>query len=677
MSSDLSVLPLSSGPVPLGARVEIFPSQPLPELDTPDARAFVARYRADSTVSLYALICASPQPPRLDAVGAMRTADHPALLKLVESGVVPWPDGSQAYALVYHCPVGPRMIQKTDTAWLVPNEDSIHQHFIVPMIGALAVLKNAGLVHHAIHPGNIFWRIGTAAVPQIGEGLSTPAGFRQPVTFETIERALASPLGRGVGSPLDDSYAFGVTLAFLVLGHNPFQKMDDPTILNLKIQKGSFGALVGTQRLLPAHIEILRGLLADDERQRWSASDLELWQGGRRMTTKSSDASQRALRHFDFMGQTYWQARPLAIAFAAHVEEAAKSLDGDALDKWLRHALNDEERATNLRAVMKDMKRDAKITHYEAQLVARACIVLDPPAPIRYRGVSALPTGLAPLLAEALRDGVSPAPLIEIIATDLVSIWASMQSESPVDLVALNILFDRLKKLVEKPSFGNGVERVVYETNPALPCLSPLLRGQYVLAPRTLLPALEKVAGSGNRSRDPMDRSLAAFLAARDKYGESTFAPLSLPEGSVNRGLALLSLYALLQTRYGPDRLPQLAGWLAPYAEIALHRFMKKRNRESLGKQVKEVVSAGDLGRILQLVDDPSRLDQDHKDFAAARLLYATIEQEIALLDSKLEDRAAILQGIGRPLAASLSSFLALVIVVVAILRPLFRALFP
>ncbi len=675
MSFDNAQNTNSSNSVALGSRIEIFPAQPLPELNSLNGQAFAARYRADAASSLYAIICPPGLPPRIDEVTPMRTVDNPGVLRLIDAGVVAWSGGARAYALVYQRPVAPRMMNAlTDTHQML-SEDSINHQFITPMIGGLIALAHSGIVHNAIRPTNIFWRIGNSAQPQIGECLSAPAGLGQPVLFEPIERSLALPLGRGTGIHADDCYAFGVTLAILVMGHNPLAALGDQEIIDLKMNRGSFATIIGNQRLSPPHIEILRGLLADDARQRWSASDLEQWQSGRRMTPKSSDSGRRAARHFDFLGKDYWQVRPLAVALSSNVSEAAKIIDSESLHKWLRRAMNDDERANDVTSVVNDLKQNGKTANYEDQLVARVCIALDHSAPIRYRGLSMMPMGIASLLAEAAINGNNISILADIISTQLVSLWIEMQKDSKIDFASTGQLFDRMRGLIDKTSFGNGIERITYEANQGLPCLSPAIRSQYVTTSKMLLPALEQVAAGGNRPREPMDRHIAAFLIVRDRRGESQLGSMSLPEGSLRRGLALLTVLAELQTRNGPENLPHLAAWLAPIAEPALHRFISKTLRDVIQKQLKDAVTNGDLAKMLRLVDDSKRIDYDRRDFTAARMLYLNIQKEIAALESKTRNRDSVVLGAGKPMAASISSFIAIILICAAIIRALFSAL--
>ena len=139
---------------------------------------------------------------------------------MIDSGVAVWPDGTRYHAFVtsarWH-----RALRRRSTRRMRQYAKTSNHSFVAPMVSALLELARTGVAHNAIRPTNIFWRIGTANAPQLGECLSAPAGYGQPVLFETVERALSTPTGRGHGHTADDCYAFGVTLALSSLASIP------------------------------------------------------------------------------------------------------------------------------------------------------------------------------------------------------------------------------------------------------------------------------------------------------------------------------------------------------------------------------------------------------------------------------------------------------------------------
>ncbi len=653
----------------LGTHVEIYPASPLPDFNNEGAAAFAARFKDDANSDLVAYICTGALPARFDIINSLRIIDHPSVLRLMESGAVSWPDGQRYGALVFQRPMAQRFMRTLDEAHAPLSEDVINRFFVAPMVGALAEFMRTGIVHGAIRSTNVFWRANSAAPPQLGECVTTPPGVGQPALFETIERAMAMPSGRGPGHHADDCYAFGVMVALLILGQNPFRGMDDRAVLQLKMERGSFNAIIGHHRLSPTHSELLRGLLTDDSRQRWTASDMEQWLGGRRLTPKSSDVERRATRHLDFSGREFWQVRPLANAFAAHVPEAARMIQGGALDKWLRRSLGDDSKADDIADAISSIKDGTKTANYEDNLVARVCIALDPAAPIRYRGLSIMAGGIAAMLAEGIVTGSNIQNLLEIINGQLVTFWVDMQKAMKTELVPIAQQFERLASILEKTTYGNGVERAVYELNPAIPCLSPMLRGHHVTSPRAILPALERVSTSSSRPRDPMDRHIAAFLVVRDRRSELLMESMGAPESSPRRGLAMLNLYVDMQNRHGPESLPGIAQWLLPLLESSVRRYFGKMVRENLQKQVKDVAERGNLGALQQIVDSPRRLERDEQEFIAARLLYFSILKEINTLEGRMANREGLVRDFGTPAAASISSLVALMAVLFAIVR--------
>jgi hypothetical protein len=161
----------------------------------------------------------------------------------------------------------------------------------------------------------------------------------------------------------------------------------------------------------------------------------------------------------------------------------------------------------------------------------------------------------------------------------------------------------------------------------------------------------------------------------RDRRSELLFETMASPETSPRRGLAMLTLFSEIQYRHGPDTLPNLAQWLLPLLEPAVQRFLGKALKERLRLEMKEAALRGDLGALARLVDDPKRIERDQQEFMAARLLYLNILKEINGIEAKLANRDLVVREAGKPMAASLSSFLAILLVLVAILRVIWQSM--
>ncbi|HIJ63612.1 MAG TPA: hypothetical protein HPQ04_13035, partial [Rhodospirillaceae bacterium] len=254
----------SSGTVTLRDRFSIMLGSPLPDLATPHAQAFVVEERRDNPRSLFALIVRPGYPARMQVFRSLKGIECPGLMVLVEWGVVDWPPaGRKVMAIIYERPMGGRVVALGANEFKRMDDADALRKVVVPLIAALKVLKGQGLVHRAIRPSNLFYATVEKDRVVLGDCATVPPAFEQPVIFEPIESALANPAGRGSGSPPDDVYSFGATLASLLQGRIPMATAADEAIVRMKVLQGSYTALVGEERLPLPMIEILRGSLCD------------------------------------------------------------------------------------------------------------------------------------------------------------------------------------------------------------------------------------------------------------------------------------------------------------------------------------------------------------------------------------------------------------------------------
>ncbi len=651
----------------LNNRIEIDPSQPLPQYDGTFARAFAARGKG-TEAALLALVCARPVAVRADLVGSMRSLTHAALPHVREAGVVDWPPaGGRAYAFVYDRPPGPRLSARFGAGHAPPREERLINNIVHPLFAGLNELARVGVFHGAVRAANVYMGEGDSAKAILGDNLSQPPGFGQPAAYETIERGMAEGVARGPGTSADDFYALGVTILSVLLGEDPLAGLPAAAVVNLKLERGSYAALAAERRFSPAIIELLRGLLADDPRERWTFDDFEMWAQGRRLTPKQSMAAKKASRALLFDGHNYLQPRQLARALAANVPLAAAMIQNEELSRWLAHGLHDEDVLRQYEHARAAARRQ-RMGPEEDRLVANVVLALDPTGPIRYRGLSVFPAGLSASMAEAALDGRPLAPFAEIILNDLHEIWLTGQIDKKPDIIGVVQQVGRAKEATEKPGLGFGPERAMYEINPSQPCLSPVMQNQYCMNGRQALEALDHRPGLDERSL--VDRHGAAFILARDrKTPPPVIRAVETAQTAAARAIALLTLFGDMQFRLGPDRLRNLARLLLPLADETLRRFRYRPRQTRTREALRPAVEAGDIPQMLKLVDDPGTLARDEQEYQAARLLYSETETEIGRLGQEAANRPALAQGSGQPVAAALSVGIAFVLSAFVLVR--------
>jgi hypothetical protein len=657
-------------PILVEERYRVYPDKPLPDLDSANGTAFAARDIRDANAEYVAYVCQSGLPPRWDIMGSLRGTDTANLMQLIGYGVVDWPPvRGQRPALVFERPKGSRLVKSLRQKRQPMSEEQITRLVISPLTQALGELKLRRVFHGLVNPANLWLREaddagGAKAV--LGECATTPAGFAQPVVFETIERGMAS--ARGSGTVADDLYSFGVTILFLMLGQMPAGQLDDRAVLNEKTERGSFHALIGDARLPLSVLEPVRGLLIDDPRSRWTLEDLELWLSGRRLSPKQAQAPKRGSRPFSFGGVDLWTTRSLAAVMAGRTAEANQVIENGELTHWLNRSLDDETMVTRIEEAMRTA-RAGRGGPVEERRVSRVLMALDGPAPIRYRGKSAMPGGIGDALAESFARGGSVQELAEIIGGQLPMFWVSMQDEFRSEFVTLSTAFDHARSCLERNEFGYGIERCLYDLCPNMPCLSPVLDGHYVLDLESLMWALEEVAGRANRPERPIDRHIAAFILSRNnKLNDRQLQVLGGDPAAPEYGLGLLGLLFELQRSTKVHPLPQTCAWAATLLDPAVGRFHSRTLQQKVRERLADEAANGLFKNLHDIISNPNLLRRDLAAFRSACRDYAASARGIAGCEEKLMNRGGLVEGPGRQAAALTGALAAAAMIVLIVI---------
>ena len=647
------------GTVTLKGRFAIDFGTPLPQFDTAPALAFRAELTSDRGRPLMALICDPMLPLRVDKMNALRGIETRMFLKPHDWGVIDWEtEKRRCPALIVDRPGGGRVVQSMTARMRPMNEDLVARLLIRPAAELLEQFSNAGLSHRAIRPDNLFYTDAERSRMVLGDCVSAPAAMAQPVVFETIESGMSLPAGRGTGSTTNDLYSLGVTILTLLIGKVPLQGMTDEQVLVEKLTHGSYNALVGRERLSLTMMEVLRGLLNDDPKERWMVSDLMYWSHGRRQNPKPQAIPRKANRPFVFDGNEYQTTRDLAHAFVNNWDAAITPIKDGSLNIWLRRGFSDEEL---IEAVNDAMTDAAGVERSDDWLVARVCIALDPNAPLRYRQLRATVEGLGALIGAYLDDDEMRDLFAKTMREQLPAFWAKRQRRMTEAQEKFVAEYERARSSVDRIGVGLGIERVAYDLDPNLPCRSPVLANDYVVDVAGLLPALESVVTSGRQLKSLVDRNVAAYLASR--VGRQITADLRDLDNKVDTHVALIAavkILATVQDRINKKEFPDLAGGVASLLEPSIKRFHSRTVRKRVRDGLRKAMTSGRLSRLVEAVSDPRDLHADASAFQQAVAVYARTVMEDKRLEYEKTHRDYFAREMGAQVAATVSGGLSL-----------------
>lgn len=645
----------ADGRVMVGQDIEIFPEKSRPDLASVATQAFDAKDRR-SGGEQFALLCRNSRVPRVTNIGSYKAIRSPHLLKLIEAGIIDWKlEGRQKLALVFESPGGRKMMETPESKPLRLHEERLIPAIILPVLSVLQEFRRADMMHGAISLDNMFMT-GSAGAESVvlGECLSTAAFFRLHPLYETIERGMAQASGRGQGSMKDDLYALGICVAQVVRGVNLAAGKTGLQITNAKMQSGSLNFASGGDRL-PGNIgDFLRGVLNDDEAQRWDLDEAIRWAEGRRINSKPQYVPVKAARPFIFRDDKYWDLRSIAAAFSAHPQEAASVLEKDQFTQWIKRNFEDKELEQRLGKVWEKEKGSSR-----ERIVSAISMALDPPAPVRYKGLAIFPTGLGVALAEAMSRQDEVQSHAEMIATQMFSTWLQQRFEDLPDASALITLFEKCRSFLVQKMPVYGIERVLYMLDKEVVCMSPLLLNYVVLGPGSLLLALEDIAKQPNRPESILDRHMMAFISVREP---KMIDPHLGHVISRDRGYHLVGVartLAAIQRRFNTGPVPGVGGWLISMLAPAIERFNDRELRAELTKRMNKLANDGNLASILDLIDNAALVQDDIQRFVLARREFGGLVRERLHIEQQLKRRGTFGRSSGRQVAMVFSASLA------------------
>ncbi len=622
--------------VPLGKYVRIDSNARMPQFDRPYARAYAASDSREPGMSAYALICTEEYPPRITALAPLSRLDKSNIVPPADWGTVDWAEGSgqgdtvRRYAVVFDQPAGQVLAADPHQAIEPVREDKLAERVIRPFVNVLHEFASRGLTHRAICANNVYTGESAAQGMVLGECVSTPAGLIQPVLYETIPSGQADAVGRGAGTTADDIYALGALLAVMIRGGDPMPEASTAEIIARKIEVGSYAAVLGRTRLSLKMMEPLRGMLLDDPDERWTLEDLDMWLNGRQLSPKQAYLPHKARRVFHFEGQEYLNPRTLAHGLAQTWRPAAKLAVSGELEQWVERSLDDETQASMVKQAGAGAQQSAQGASGEDRALVRMLIALDPPAPIRLRSLAFRLDALPQTLALVYHNDTKRNAVADALVNKIPQRWLLSQKDALAQDPRTAQQFDRMAQYIGQQQIGFGLERCLYEYNPGWPCISPMVRGQFVTGIDQLLPALERRAATGPAEGTPIDRHIVAYLATRmEPPPDAIIDALGKAKDELTRRRAIIHLLARVQKRHGPRTLPALTAWIGEYARPIADALYNRKLRARAEKNLNRAIESGSLVDVLTAVDDVESKRRDLEGFAAAQQEYAALVREI------------------------------------------------
>lgn len=650
------------------ADAEIDLSQELPQYSNRYLKAYAAKSSNTGNAPCFALIADTRYTPRVNTALKYQEIANPSVARLVTSGVADMPGGQpSAYAFIYEYNLGDRIYTNDENLALGWKAERVMEKIAIPIVMALRDLQQRDVIHGNIRASNLY-NGGKKNFETIilGDCLALPASMAQPLIYEPIERGMADPIGRGEGTVEDDLYALGVLIAMHLRSYDPLRGKSDNEIISSKVINGSYSALIGgNDRFSGGILELLRGLLMDDKKQRWTLDEVMNWLDGRRLTPKQPIRRKKASRALMLDGISYYYSATLAHNIVSKPQEAVHHIENNELGHWVERSLGDEEMLHRLQQAIETASEGGVGAGYWDRLLPRVSIALDPEAPIRYKGMSIRPVGIGAAMAEAFIQKKGLANFADLFNNGVLYFWITVTANLNEDISAFMAQVDKCRSYLKQRGIQYGIERCLYLLNPSVHCLSPLVEDYFVRTPEEYLLALEDMAPKfkGSYPTKIIDHHAACFLISRESRMVEPFTYDLSSNENFRHLLGSLQVMATIQRLSNVKNLPNLSQWIGNLLDPVIDRFHSKDIRQSIRKKVDAAKSSGNLTELLSIIENPEKIREDQSGFKQALKDYQRLESEVAQLTFKLNNPRFNAEKSGREWAATIAGVISALII--------------
>lgn len=604
----------------LKERYDINFNAPLENLNSNGARAYKVSDRIDTRRELFALICNRETCPRSSLLPCVKSIDHPNIMKLVEYGIIRDPiQKSNCIALIYVLPQGGKVLDHLDELNLKVNHSRL-KHIILGLISAAEALKGYGIIHRSIRPDNLFFRNKDCTEVIVGDCLASFPAYHQPAAYETIESLMAMPAGRGNGTEKTDIYAIGATCLSLLYGKELLSDLSVSEVIRLKMKKGSFNILSTEEKIPTGLVSVFKGLLADDNNARWNFIQTYNYLEGKTPYIASHNLQEKLKRSLTINGEKCYSAKEVAYALYLNPNDGWEIIKSGKLLEWVKNGLENDEIYSHIEKLVS--QTDESSSH--DMVISQICILLDHAAPIHIRDISVFPDGASKAIYYCMQHNINLNNFYDLFNSELIRNWYLEQPDlrTPMNLSEFRININR-------KDIGYGLERIIYELDEDLPCLSPLLGEEYVNTGARVLKALDANYPNIKGEIRPYDKNIIAFL--RCKLGKKIDG-IILDLNANKEGMqisAIIRLYADMQKKYGPVQLINLGQWLSSISKPVIESYHNLKLQKKIEKDLAKVAKSGKIIEICQALENPETKEKDTEMFRKVK------KEIISLLSEK------------------------------------------
>ncbi len=613
----------------LNKRYRIDLATPLPEFDSQTAKAYAASDLTEPTRRLFAQVCQPGTTQRHRAIQALKGVHHKHIVSLVAAGAVELsrPAG-QRFVIFFERPHGKKLAALLAQQHAHLNQQFLIERIIAPIASAIHQFEELDISHGLINLDNIYFNDTAMVGPCVAE----PSGYSQIFYYEPAERMQALATGKGEGSISHDFYALAVLVLRIIQGAQHFANLNPDILTRLILREGVYWALMRNAEVPEIFYDFFRGIFSQNPEDRWDYHYVKPWLEGKRYNVLPPPQPVEAIRPFEFADTQAYTRRELAHVLYSDWDKITEPVQSGKITQWVTVSLRNKEIAEAVTRISRTVNEIGNRNEVQlSEQLMRLLIALDPHGPIRLNQLSFHLDGLDSLVADFYnsKSHQELQRIAKFIEFNMATFWLDQQRKLhdysvPTVINNMFIKLDRLRSTLRNPGLGFGLERMLYDLNPDMPCLSPLFNNAHITTLPALLMRLDRLAPSLYKNEDPIDRHIAAFIASKLAIQhEIHLLDLgAVPALAGHRAIMALHLLSLAQHKVDNIQLPGLTHWLALRILPALDIIHSRTLRQRLKYLLLEQAQAGYTQLMADVIVNTDYATADREGFKQAWSMY-------------------------------------------------------
>lgn len=642
----------------LDAKYQLKMETQLEGLSSPFAKAYAVSDKTGAAASnIYALLFDMGFPPDIDKMKVLKKNKIANFTNILDFGKITLSaTKTERFAVIIERPAGKKLSE------IVKGRKVFEEEYIILTIvgqiaDALSTLSEMGIVHGLINANKIYYDEASGKVT-VGECVSEFCGFSQDPAYDSIDRLLCHPAGKGDSDLRADYFALGMLIIFLLSGKQPFAGLDREIVIDIRMEHGSYDGMVEHMRTaggLSFNVrteKLLKGLLTDHQDEGWRAKEVANWMRRQEVSPPSSKLHRQTSNGMVFDEKEYFGKKYLAHDLFRKWNDAKKTIKVMDISRWMTLALKRNDIAADL---------DLMAGHGEIiipdEKLSRIVNLLDTDGPIRYKDLAVHVLGIGSLLAYAYMKGERNIiqRIGEIFGDDLPDHWIRCQKDpTQYGYSVLQWKPNKVRQNILRNGLGFGIERGLYDMNKSLACQSPIVNHSYSANLHDLIVTLDNI--TPKEDDDPVDRQVAAFIASKlDLSDDMKIKSLqNFPHISRNPQVLMVGLLTVAQAESRVKSARNLTTWLSNRLSTMIGSLHSKGIKKEIKGKIKSASGEGNMNSIFKIIANPSYAKRDHTGYKEAKNQYRMLVMEVAKLKSKSNIQRLAYQ-IGLKIAVTIS----------------------